>query len=103
VTIAFLDSKAQEAGVASAGDASNADDESITKDMAALLPMQTERLAYGQSYTTDATPHQSRIWARVSSVRYVLSVMNSYLTLNANRRAITPCNMEVNRIPMDIS
>ena len=70
MSIAFLDSKAREADAAPAGDVSNADAEGIIKDAAALLPIQTERLAYGDPYTTDATPHQSHIWARLSSVRY---------------------------------
>jgi hypothetical protein len=66
VTIAFLESKLQD--VASAGDDSNLDDESST-DTLGLLSLETERLAYGDTYTTDATPFQSRIGAQLSNVR----------------------------------
>jgi hypothetical protein len=74
VTIAFLERKVQDV-VTSAGDDSNPDDESSTvcTDALGLLSLETERLAYGDTYTTDATPFQSRIGAQVSGVRYVFS------------------------------
>lgn len=73
MTIADLESKLQD--VTSAGDDSNPDDES-SRDALGLLPLETERLAYGDTYTTDATPFQSRVGAQVSGVRYVFSALD---------------------------
>ena len=74
MTIAFLESRSQDI-VTSAGDNSNPDDESST-DAIELLPLEAERLAYGDAYTTDATPFQSRIGAQVSGVRCVFSALD---------------------------
>lgn len=83
VTIAFLESKLQDA-VTSAGDDSNPDDDSST-DTLGLLSLETERLAYGDTYTTDATPFQSRIGAQVSGVRYVFSALDFVNSLFIDR------------------
>jgi len=56
VTIAFLESKVQDV-VTSAGD----DYDESSTDALGLLHLETERLAYGDTYTIDATPFQSSI------------------------------------------
>ena len=72
MTIASLESKLQD--VTSAGDDSDPDIESGT-DAVGLLPLENERLAYGNNYTTDATPFQSRIGAQAQGVSYVFSAV----------------------------
>jgi hypothetical protein len=60
-TIALLNEKLRKVGIASA-DSGEEDDDGTMKYGAPLTAILDERLAYGEAYTTDATPHQCRLW-----------------------------------------
>ena len=60
-TIALLNEKLRKVGIASA-DSGEEDDDGTVKYGAPLTAILDDRLAYDEAYTTDATPHQCRLW-----------------------------------------
>ena len=60
-TISLLNEKLREVGKASIG-AGEENDTAAVKYGAPLTAILDERLAYGETYTTAATPHQHRLW-----------------------------------------
>ena len=68
-------------------------DDGATKYGHALVPILNDRLAYDEPYTTDASPHQYRIWlAQVCEFQYSDVSFTQYPSLaRARQRSQTCC------------
>ena len=62
MTISTLNEMLARAGASSGGSEGSATDDGAAKYGHALVPILNDRLAYDEPYTTDASPHQCRIW-----------------------------------------
>lgn len=62
MTIGTLNEMLAKAGASAGGGESLAADDGAAKYGHALVPILNDRLAYDEPYTSDASPHQYRIW-----------------------------------------
>ena len=76
MTVGMLNEMYAKAGAQDAGDDSAAaTDDGSAKYGEPLVPVLNDRLAYDEPYTTDASPHQYRIWL-AQVCKYYLSTCN---------------------------
>lgn len=62
MTIGTLNEMLAKAGASTGGSEGLETDDGATKYGHALVPILNDRLAYDEPYTSDASPHQYRIW-----------------------------------------
>ena len=96
MTVGMLNEMYAKAGAQDAGD-----DSAVATDDEPLVPVLNDRLAYDEPYTTDASPHQYRIW--LAQVCYSLSTCNYTLIVfqreydNARKRAVSKIDANMSR------